>query len=71
MYRNSLSRWDKSINVPGEARRNFIIGSKLWPPAITRASSSADSLAIASSTDVATTYSKLAGTCIALLTGLG
>src|SRR4051794_1374235 len=53
-----------STRCSGAARRSFIIGSKLWPPAITRASGpSRPSRAIASSTLVARSYSNGAGTC--------
>src|SRR5579883_1265161 len=45
----------------GVARRNFIIGSRLCPPARILASSFCCSSPIASSTDEAATYSKGAG----------
>ena len=47
-----------SIRSSGLARRSFIIGSRLWPPAITRASGPRSaSSAIALSTLVARAYS--------------
>ncbi len=53
-----------SIRCSGCARRSFIIGSRLCPPAITRASGpSLASDAIAPSTLVARSYSKDAGVC--------
>src|SRR4051794_36636420 len=53
-----------SIRNSGAARRSFIIGSRLCPPAITRASGPRRwSSAIASSTLVARSYSNGAGTC--------
>src|SRR3954470_16998586 len=54
-----------SIRTSGLARRSFIIGSRLWPPAITRASGPRrSSAAIAPSTLVARSYSNGAGVCI-------
>src|SRR3954452_17814013 len=54
-----------STRCSGAASRSFIIGSRLWPPAITRASGpSRSSSARASSTLVARSYSNGAGTCI-------
>src|SRR2546423_3093834 len=54
-----------STRCSGVARRSFISGSRLWPPAITRASDpSRASLASASSTLVARSYSNGAGTCM-------
>src|SRR5215217_3708468 len=53
-----------SIRCSGAASRSFIIGSRLWPPAMIRASEpSRSSAAIASSTLVARSYSKGAGVC--------
>src|SRR5207248_900590 len=46
----------------GLASRSFIIGSRLWPPAITRASERW-SEAIAPSTLVARSYSNAGGVC--------
>src|SRR5262245_41041477 len=54
-----------SIRCAGDASRSFIIGSRLWPPAITRASGPRSaSAAIAPSTLVARSYSNGAGVCI-------
>ena len=56
------TRWD------GFARRSFIIGRRLWPPAITRASEPARCrAAIAPSTLVARSYSNAAGVCNVIL----
>ncbi len=53
-----------SIRCSGFASRSFIIGSRLWPPAMTRASEpSLCSEAIAPSTLVARSYSNAAGVC--------
>src|SRR5947209_15387056 len=53
-----------SIRCCGFASLSFIIGSRLWPPAITRASGpSRPSDAIAPSTLVARSYSNGAGVC--------
>ena len=53
-----------SISSSGLASRSFIIGSRLWPPAITRASGPRSaSRAIALSTLVARAYSMGAGVC--------
>src|SRR4051794_23295704 len=53
-----------SIRCCGLARRSFIIGSRLWPPAMIRASGpSRSSEAIAPSTLVARSYSNGAGVC--------
>src|SRR4051794_431398 len=53
-----------SIRTSGLARRSFIIGSRLWPPAITRASGPwRCSAAIAPSTLVARSYSNGPGVC--------
>ena len=53
-----------SIRCAGVASRSFIIGSRLWPPAMTRASGpSRSSDAIAPSTLVARSYSNGAGVC--------
>src|SRR6266498_442405 len=53
-----------SIRCSGFASRSFIIGSRLWPPAISRASGpSRASDAIAPSTLVARSYSNGAGVC--------
>src|SRR5262245_55109537 len=61
-----------SIRCAGLARRSFIIGSRLWPPAITRASGpSRSSAAITPSTLVARSYSNGAGVCIRAPLGLG
>ena len=61
-----------SIRCSGFASRSFIIGSRLWPPAITRASGpSLCSDAIAPSTLVARSYSNAAGVCTGLLSSLG
>ena len=57
-----------SITRSGWAIRNRIIGIRLWPPAITRASGpSFCSDAIAPSTLVARSYSNGAGVCTELL----
>src|SRR5215218_2442716 len=51
-----------SISVAGWARRSFIIGSRLWPPAIILASPPlSESSLIASSSEVGRTYSNWAG----------
>ena len=56
-----------SIRCSGFASRSFIIGSRLWPPAMMRASGpSRASDAIAPSTLVARSYSNGAGVCIGL-----
>src|SRR3954464_11501779 len=53
-----------STRCDGVARRSFIIGSRLWPPAMTRASGPRRSrAAIAPSTLVARSYSNGAGVC--------
>src|SRR3954467_149352 len=53
-----------SIRCCGLARRSFIIGSRLWPPAMIRASGpSRSSEAMAPSTLVARSYSNGAGVC--------
>src|SRR3954454_3957084 len=53
-----------SISTSGLARRSFIIGSRLWPPAMTRASGPWRwSAAIAPSTLVARSYSNGPGVC--------
>src|SRR3954463_13321612 len=53
-----------STRCSGAARRSFIIGSRLCPPAITRASGPRrSSVASASSTLLARSYSNGAGTC--------
>src|SRR4051812_19399405 len=53
-----------SIRCAGWASRSFIIGSRLWPPAMIRASGpSRSSDAIAPSTLVARSYSNGAGVC--------
>src|SRR4051812_40178573 len=53
-----------SIRCSGFASRSLIIGSRLWPPAMMRASSpSRSSEAIALSTLVARSYSNGAGVC--------
>src|SRR3954470_3660368 len=53
-----------SIRTSGLARRSFIIGSRLWPPAITRASGPRRCrAAIAPSTLVARSYSSGPGVC--------
>ena len=53
-----------SIRCSGLASRSFIIGSRLWPPAMMRASEpSRCSDAIAPSTLVARSYSNGAGVC--------
>src|SRR5665213_93564 len=57
-----------SIRCSGLARRSFIIGSRLWPPAITRASEPRRCReAITPSTLVARSYSNGAGVCIAFV----
>src|SRR3954471_10356985 len=54
-----------SIRCSGVASRSFIIGSRLWPPAMIRASGPRrSSAAIAPSTLVARSYSKGAGVCM-------
>src|SRR3954451_24256566 len=53
-----------STSSEGCASRSFIIGSRLCPPAITRASSLAFNVAIAPSRLVARSYSNRAGVCI-------
>ena len=51
-----------STSVSGSARRNFMIGSKLWPPAISLAPSPCScKRAIASSTLVGALVGKLRG----------
>src|SRR5437868_9398242 len=53
-----------SIRCSGLASRSFLIGSRLWPPAMIRASDpSRCSAAIAPSTLVARSYSNGAGVC--------
>ena len=53
-----------SISTSGRARRSFIIGSRLWPPATSRASGPCrSSSASAWSTLVARSYSNGAGVC--------
>src|SRR6188508_662593 len=53
-----------STSNSGEARRSFIIGSKEWPPAITRAPApTRPSVAIAPSRLVARSYSNGPGVC--------
>src|SRR3954452_9254784 len=53
-----------SIRCSGVDSRSFIIGSKLWPPAMIRASGPSRSrAAIAPSTLVARSYSNGAGVC--------
>src|SRR6187200_89713 len=53
-----------SIRCSGFASRSFIIGSRLWPPAMIRASGPRrSSEAIAPSTLVARSYSNGAGVC--------
>src|SRR4051794_12657056 len=53
-----------SIRTSGLARRSFIIGSRLWPPAMTRASGPWRwSAAMAPSTLVARSYSNGPGVC--------
>src|SRR6478752_7323838 len=53
-----------SIRCSGIASRSFIIGRRLWPPAITRASGpSRCSDAMAPSRLVARSYSNAAGVC--------
>ena len=53
-----------STRCSGVASRSFIIGSRLWPPAMIRASGpSRSSAAIAPSTLVARSYSNGAGVC--------
>src|SRR3954452_3390531 len=56
-----------STSSEGCASRSFIIGSRLCPPAITRASSLAFNVAIAPSRLVARSYSNRAGVCIFVL----
>src|SRR4051794_16042412 len=58
-----------SIRCSGVASRSFIIGSRLWPPAISRASGWRWSAASASSTLVARSYSNGAGVCNAASSG--
>src|SRR5690242_13954373 len=53
-----------SIRYSGVASRSFIIGIRLWPPAITRAPSCRASAARTPSTLVARSYSNGAGVCI-------
>ncbi len=63
MYASS-DRSLMSIRCSGFASRSFIIGSRLWPPAMMRASGpSRFRDAIAPSTLVARSYSKAAGVC--------
>src|SRR4051794_31604156 len=63
MYERSV-RSLMSIRTSGLARRSFIIGSRLWPPAMTRASGPwRSSAAIAPSTLVARSYSNGPGVC--------
>src|SRR3954453_19522310 len=57
-----------SISRAGFASRSFIIGSRLCPPAMTRASSCCLSAAIAPARLVARSYSNGAGVCISVLT---
>src|SRR3954447_3147169 len=53
-----------SMRTSGLARRSFIIGSRLWPPAMTRASGPWRwSAAMAPSTVVARSYSNGPGVC--------
>ena len=53
-----------SIRCSGFASRSFIIGSRLWPPAMTRASEPSFSRdAMAPSRLVARSYSNAAGVC--------
>src|SRR5215210_472496 len=69
MYASS-SRSLMSTRCSGVASRSFIIGSRLWPPAITRASGpSRSSEAIAPSTLVARSYSNGAGVCTGTSSG--
>ena len=59
-----------SIRCSGLASRSFIIGSRLWPPAMMRASGPwRSSAAIAPSTLVARSYSNGAGVCRACSSG--
>src|SRR5215207_3941347 len=61
-----------STRCSGAARRSFIIGSRLWPPAMTRPSGpSRWSVSIAPSTVVARSYSNGAGVCNVLLSRSG
>src|SRR5687767_2499920 len=61
-----------SIRCSGFASRSFIIGSRLCPPAMTRASGPSRCRdAIAPSTLVARSYSNDAGVCTRLLSSLG
>src|SRR4051812_3145956 len=61
-----------STRCDGVARRSFIIGMRLWPPATTRAPLPRSlSAAMAPSTLVARSYSKAAGVCTALLSESG
>src|SRR5215210_7161181 len=61
-----------STRCSGLASRSFIIGSRLWPPAMTRASGPRrSSVAIAPSTLVARSYSNGAGVCNVLLSRSG
>src|SRR3954451_7535105 len=66
MYARSV-RSLMSISRGGFASRSFIIGSRLCPPAMMRASSCALSEAIAPSRLVARSYSNGAGVCIFVL----
>ena len=62
--RRARARSLMSIRCSGFASRSFIIGSRLWPPAMMRASGpSRWSDAIAPSTLVARSYSNAAGVC--------
>src|SRR5258707_14063473 len=55
-----------SMRCSGVASRSFIIGSRLWPPAMMRAPApTLPRAAIATSTLVARLYSNGAGVCIA------
>src|SRR4051812_18884997 len=67
MYDSSSSSSLMSTRYSGFASLSFIIGSRLWPPAITRASAPCfTSAAIAPSTLLARSYSNGAGVCIPL-----
>src|SRR5205823_15028551 len=57
----------RSIRCLGWARRSFIIGMRLWPPASSLASSSLSSSLSASLTRVGACYSKAAGYMVACL----
>jgi hypothetical protein len=54
-----------SINVSKLAKRSFIMGRRLCPPATSRADSPSFNNEIAWSTEVARAYLNGAGTCIA------